>query len=749
MKTLSSSPNSWLQQGPKAGGLLAGACLISSLLLSAQESPAPKSDDDKKPTAEKPAEKTDQATPEYNNWITLGVGSTFIDGDKAQFMQRRQTRKGPFGGVEDFHWEELVGKKGIFQIDGRGIFDNHDYSIRVELSDPDKGFLRAGYTEFRTWYDGNAGFFPKNGQWFSLYDNELHIDRGEAWFEGGLTLPDVPQITFRYAHEFRKGLKDSTEWGDTSLLGLGVVGTTRNIVPTFLTIDEKRDDFAGDIKHTLGNTDVGLGVRYEILDNNNTRNIHRRPGELNPLPPALPAGPDRYVTQKDGLKEDMFNVHGFTETRFSEKVMLTLGGSFTTLDTDISGSRIYGSSYDPLYDPVYAHRQVRDEGFMDLTGGANMKQYVANFNLMVTPLDNLVIVPSLKVEKQDLTGLAAFTALTVTNLPAVPPNPAQPAPVSTDGLDNTADRNFLEVTEALEARYTGVRNWSFYARGEWSQTDGDQNEVETAETDPLAPPNTPLFRDTEWHRFNQKYTVGANWYPLSRLNFGAQYYHKIHSYDYDHPSDSTANAPPSGNRYPAFLTDEKFETDDMNIRATWRALSTLTFITRYDFQLSTVDTKGAFLNSIQSAEITSHIISESISWTPLNRLYVQASASYALDSTDTPAATALGSTNLVLNAANDYWNASGLVGYALDEKTDLQVQYFYYHANNYVDNSTYSQPYGAGAEEHGVTATISRELSKAVRVSLKYGFFRDREKTYGGHNDYDAHLVLATLQYRF
>ncbi len=96
---------------------------------------------------------------------------------------------------------------------------------------------------------------------------------------------------------------------------------------------------------------------------------------------------------------------------------------------------------------------------MDLAGGANMKQYVANFNLMVIPIDNLAIVPSLKVEKQDLSGVAAFTGLTVTNLPAVPPNPAQPAPMSTEDLVNTADCNFLEVTEALEARYTGVRNW--------------------------------------------------------------------------------------------------------------------------------------------------------------------------------------------------------------------------------------------------------------------------------------------------
>ena len=433
----------------------------------------------------------------------------------------------------------------------------------------------------------------------------------------------------------------------------------------------------------------------------------------------------------------MFNVHAFTATRFNEKVMLTVGGSFTTLDTDIAGSRIYGSGYDPVYDPLYARRQNFDEGFLDLAGGAQMKQYVANLNLMIVPLDNFTVVPSLRVEKNDMDGIAAFTETTVTN--------AVVGPVSQSELFNTANRSFLEVSESLEARYTGIRNWSLYARGEWSQTDGDQGENETETTTGAV----NLFRDTDWHRFNQKYTVGANWYPLNRLNFGAQYYHKIHSYDYNHLSDSTANAPPSGNRYPAFLTDQDFTTDDMNVRATWRPLSSLTLITRYDFQLSTVNTKGDFLNNIQSAEITSHIISESLGWTPLARLYLQASGSYALDSTDTPAANALRSTNLVLNAANDYWNASCLIGYAINDKTDVQAQYFYYRANNYVDNSTYGLPYGAGAEEHGVTATINREISKAVRVSLKYGFFRNREETYGGHNDYDAHLVLATMQYRF
>ncbi|HYT60956.1 MAG TPA: hypothetical protein VEL06_12340 [Haliangiales bacterium] len=702
--------------------LIAGACLIGLGPLAAQESTAAKPADDKK--AEKPAEKSDETTSEYSNWVTLGVGSTFIDGDKASFMRRHQIPKGPFGGVEDFHWEEAVGKKGLFQIDGHGIFDNHDYSVRLELSDPDKGYLRAGYTEFRTWYDGSGGFYPQNRQWFSLYNEELHVDRGEAWFEGGLTLPDLPVFTFRYAHEFRKGQKDSTEWGDSTLtVPPPNVGTTRAIVPTFLNIDEKRDIFEGDIKHTLGKTDLGAGVRYEIIDNDNSRNIHRRPNE----PTA-----DRYVTQKEGLDEDLFNVHGFSETRFNDKLWLTLGGSFTTLDTDTSGSRIYGTSYDPLFDPVYLRHQANDHGYLNLSGGANMKQYVGNLNLMITPLDNFTIVPAVRIEKQEMDGFADF--LDTTFVSAAPLVPAV-----TNQLYAAASRDFLEVSESLEARYTGVKNWAFYARGEWSQTDGNQNETENT--------TTPLLRDTDWHRLNQKYIGGANWYPLNRMNLGAQYYYKVHSYDYDHNVDSTLNT--SGDRYPAFLTDQNFTTHDANFRVTWRPLSNVSTVTRYDFQLSTVDTTGDLLAKVQSAEITSHIISESIGWTPLARLYLQISASYALDSTDTPAANATGTNQVVLNGANDYWNASLMAGYALSEKTDLQGQYFYYRANNYVDNSFYGQPYGAQGEEHGVTASLIHRFSKRVRGTLKYGFFRNRDTTSGGFNNYDAHLVYASMQYRF
>jgi hypothetical protein len=658
---------------------------------------------------------------DFNNWITLGGGGTFVtDGDKAQFEHQNHMTSGPFGGVQDFHWQQFVGKSGLFTADGHAIPGNDDYDIQLKLSDPNLGYVSGGFTQFRTWYDGNGGFFPQNGLWFSsLYDNELHIDRGSAWIEAGLTLPDKPSLTLRYEHDYRNGEMDSTSWGDTGLTGgFG----TRNIVPTFQDIDETRDIITADIKDKLGSTDAGLGVRYEIDRSDDSLNIDRMPG----------SAANRYVTQVNDEQDNIFNAHAFTETFFNKKVTFSLGGEFTTIDTDLSGSRIYGPSYGSPYSATYPNSQNHDEGFTSLTGGGNMKEYVANMNLMLTPIDNLVFVPALRVEYEggDLSDNYSENTVTTTGGSAVSTPTA------------AANNNwYLDVAESLEVRYTGFRNWSLYASGEWSEDSGNEMWNETTAV------ITPLLNQ-DWNMLGQKYTIGANWYPLYRLNFGGQYYHQIHDYDYDNNLTATPTT------YPGYLQNENFTVDDMNIRATWRILNSLSLVTRYDFQYSTVDTTsipngGAQAGEVQSANLTSHIISENVSWTPLSRLYVQVSGSYVLNSLDTPVQNWMGANQIVLNSANDYWTVDATAGYALDEKTDLQLQYSYYRADDYADNSASSQPFGAGDEQHGVTATITRRITKALQVNLKYGFFRNRDETSGGHNNYDAQLVYASMRYRF
>ena len=663
---------------------------------------------EKEPPASEPAE-----PPTYSNWVELSAGSIFLNDNKAAFQQRHQIRRGAFGGIEDFHWGTEVGKKAFLQIDGRALFDNEDYALRLDLKHQDIGFVRAGYKQFTTWYDGSGGFFPQTRTWLSLHDDALELDRGEAWFEGGLTLPNLPLMTFKYSHQFRDGEKDSTSWGFAHPGG-GL--DVRGISPSFWDIDEERDIFQADIKHTIQSTDFGVGLRYESSTSDNALKVRQYPNE---------PGADRHLTSRQETDTEIFSVHAFTDTRIKEKVRFTTGFLFNTLDTDLGGDRVYGDDFDVSYNPLLS----QGLGFVSLSGGSQMKEYAGNLNLMFTPSDNFSIVPSVRVRKQDIDSLSSFLQTGAILTPD-------------SAVRAESSRGLLDVSERLELRYVGITNWVFYARGDWTQGDGDLRESGGISVD------QPVLRYTEDTITIQKYTAGATWYPLRRLNIDAQYYHKHRRNSYDHETDSTPNDD-IADRYPAYLRRHQFDTDDVNVRFTWRPLSKLTSVTRYDFQYSTIDTEPDSLSGfseIETSEVTSHIFAQNITWVPWSKIYLQAGFNYVISETDTDADRY---TEAILDSENNYWSLTFTTGFVLDPKTDLQMSYFYYRADNYEDNSADGVPYGVGAEEHTLTCGIVRKIRENIRLSLKYGFFTWDDETSGDHNNYDAHMIYSSLQYRF
>jgi hypothetical protein len=648
------------------------------------------------------------------NWVEFGFGATFTDGSKGAFQQRSGLPRDAFGGIESFHYERelteghLLPEGGTLKLDGRGIFDNHDYELQLELDYPEKGYFKAGYSQFRTWYNGNAGYYPPTEAWFEPEDETLALDRSSLWFEGGLRLPDVPEITLRYERQTRDGEKDSLAWGESTL------AAGRRIAPAFWDIDEVRNIFALDARHTLGSTDLRLGARYEAQDQDNRQYTRRDPD-----------GPsDRRGTQQSGLDSDLFNLHASAENWVRENVLFTVGYAFTDLDTDLSGYRVFGTAYDP----DLGQRLPDPNTFEALTGGSQMRQNVANLNLMYLPWESFAIIPSARIEKQDLDSVSYF------GQPAAPLVPSQ--------FSAESERGLLDVSEALELRYTGLTNWVLFARGSWLQGQGDLDERFDNQSNDV----NVLSRSTDDDRFSQKYAAGVNWYPVRRFNLGAGYYYKLRNNDFDHSLDSTSNAPGSVNRYPAFLLAQDFETHDVNFKATWRPLNNLTLVARYDYQLSTIDTQGDGLASVEASKTTGQILGASVSWVPWYRLYLQGNLNFVKDQTDTPVD---GITGAVLDSESDYWNGSLTAGLALDDKTDLTATYFYYRADNYEDNSADGMPYGIGIEEHGITAGLSRQLSRRVRATLRYGFYTSDDETSGGNNDFDAHMVYSTVQYRF
>jgi hypothetical protein len=679
---------------------------------------------------------TEEQPEEPKNWIELGIGGVITNGNTAQFEQAHHLPGDQvYGGIQDMHYEQNVGKDGTLTFDGHALWDINDYDIKVQLAKPKLGYISVGFTEFRTWYDGNGGFLPpKGGTWIAPLYPEMHIDRGEIWVELGLRVPDLPEVTFRYTREFRDGQKDSTSWGDTNLTGLAV-SNSKKIVPSLRDIDETRDIVTLDISKTFGNTDLLLGMRYEHIDDQDDFKNIRGAGQLPPTVP--PPGQQRFVTQHNNDDIDLFSGHVITESRLTDSLWFTAGYSYTTMENDTSGSRIFGTHFDSAAGEPIPTLGQRDHSYIDLSGMAEIKYHVFDANLFWMPLENLTVLSGFRYTHESQDTDSTFLALEpVANVPPPGFHYGPPSPVSGE---RTSD--YDRFAERVEVRYTGMKDWLFYAEGEWEEESGHVFEVQQDEEE-------PLDKDTDF--LGQKYTIGATWYPTARLSMAGQYYHKIASY-----SNDLFHA--AGQR----LLSQDWNTDNFNIRITFRpkmpvSLGTLVLVTRYDFRHTDIDGQWALdtepLKEEQTGEIRKHVITESITWNPLARLFLQADASIVLNETDTPASQIVLSPftgPTVLNFRNDYWTVSAGAGYVIDDKTDVHVDYSFYRANDYVNNTPAAVPYGMGATEHTVGATISRQLTKKVRLSLRYTYYNYTDETFGGHNDFEAHSIFSSLQFRF
>jgi hypothetical protein len=437
------------------------------------------------------------------------------------------------------------------------------------------------------------------------------------------------------------------------------------------------------------------------------------------------------------------------------------------LSSDIAGTRIIGTGYDSMFGDPILTLQSNDHGVLNLSGVSQVDEHVVNLNLMWLPAKKLTVLAAFRYTREDKDSASTFldsnTAANVAPFTATNPRGGfhEIAPVLRSG--DTADA-FNNFAETLELRYAGIDNWLFYVRGDWEEEDGNVHEHIVA-----AGPVDQGSMNKDTNLLTQKYTVGANWYPMTNLNVASQYYHKSSDYD-NHFKSELATAPVVGSERNQRLLSQELDTDDVNFRVTWRPkiptkLGTIALVTRYDFVRGTIDGQwgispanppgvgltGITLAEQRTAEITNHVISESITWNPTARLYLQGNVSYVLNKTDTPADFNLipNTSPTVLDFKNDYWTASAGAGFALDQKTDLRADYTYYRADNYDNNALVAVPYGMGATEHTVSASISRQITKNVRLKLQYSYFNYTDETSGGHNNYEAHAVFSSLQFRF
>ena len=670
-----------------------------------------------------PAQWFEGGTNTYSNWIELSTGALLTQGNANQATQGKQLNPGVFGGIEDLHYESQVAKKTTFTLDGHSIFDDHDYSVGLGLVRDDLGFVRVHFENFRTWDSGTGGYIPDAQLSYALPGDALALDRGLITFEAGLTKPDLPQITFKYSHSYRNGDESPTLWGPVHDPSSGNI---YNVYPGIYSINEKSDTFQLDLTHHYKELNYGVGVSYETGNLNDADKLTFWQGE----------SIQQKVTDQQGTSYDMLSAHAFAESWIKDNLFLSTGFMYANLDDRFTGSQIYGDDFDVVYSPAYP---ALSYGYTSLNGGAHEHQYVMNVNLMSLPTKTFTISPSIRVQKEDWNSDAAGVGTLYD--PYYNQGETQPFN-SNSGYDS------LDVCERLDLRYTGVTNWVFNLGGQWTEGQGNLHENGgLTQVNGIGP--IPVQFATDDSRLFQKYFASARWYPVRQASLDVGGYYKINQYNYNNTLDNTPNDLSTGNAYPGFILYQGFETLDGNIRLTLRLPKNITLVSRYEYQDSTIRTQpdpASQLSEVNSSKMHSHIIGQNASWTPLNWLGLQAGFNYVLSTTKTPTSDY---TQAVLNSQNNYWTVNFNSDFVLDDRTDLNVGYFYYRAADGQNNIVGGVPLGTDTEEHSITAALSRRITQNLRLNLKYAFTHYDDLASVGHFSYDAQVIFASLQYRF
>lgn len=667
----------------------------------------------------KPEQDYEGGTNSYNNWIELSTGGLMTSGNKNQAEQGQKFSAGAFGGIEDLHYETEVAKKTTFSVDGHSIFDDHNYSVGFGLDHEDVGYLHFLFENFRTWDSGIGGYIPADRKTYALPGDALSQDRGRISFEAGLTKPNLPQITFKYNHTYREGDKSSTLWGpehDGS-------GDVQRVYPGIYSLDEKMDAFQLDLAHhtTIAKKIVnyGVGLGYEHGELNDSQKLTFWEGE--PV--------QQKATDIQGTTYDLISTHAFAESWLKDNLFLSTGFLYANLNDSFSGSQIYGDDFDVAYSSSYPGLGY---GYTSLDGNAHKNEYIWNLNLMSMPTKTLSIIPSLRVQEEDWNADSSGVGTLGTD---------------TQDFNSHSGRNSLDVCERLDLRYTGMTNFVYNLGGQWTEGQGTYHENGgLTQVNGFGP--VPVKYATDDTRFFQKYFASTRWYPTRLASLDVGGYYKINTYDYSSTADNTPNDLSGGSAYPGFIVYQGFETLDGNIRLTLRPISRVTLVSRYEYQYSTINTRPAGASGLseqETSKMNTQIIGQNASWTPLSWLGLQAGFNYVLSTTETPASDY---TQSILNAQNNYWTANFNANIAIDDKTDLDLGYFYYYANDF-QNPANGLALGAGAKQNSVTATLTRRINKNLRLNLKFAYTHYEDTSTGGYGNYDSTLVSASLQYRF
>jgi hypothetical protein len=662
-----------------------------------------------------------QYTPKFS--VTPAVRYVTVSGNARKFQEHQWVRRGFSGGVSDFR----VAQKrpdGFFVVaEGRALTD--DYKVTLDLRKEDAGFARAGFEQFRRYYDDHgpayrfrpSGFSSFAPNIFSL-DRETHLDITTAFVEFGLTLPDWPRAVLGYELHSRHGNESTGQWGPVAQLP---TADPVHIYPARQHVNEDVHVLRLDVSHEIAGARVENNLRAEFLDLQTER--------ANVIDfPAGAAFPAAFAVMRETHDQVQFanTLHG--EKAIRDWLLVSAGYLFSQFDADAS---LRQTSVDGAGRPApntfwRANDIVLEES-----------AHVLNANALLGPWEHLTVSLGVLNEWSEQSGFGR------PNYAEGDPNDPTVGVEDEFGMvESDTDRVLFE--ENLALRYTMIPATVLFAEGRWKQERIGMDEAHGGG-------HHAFLRDTDVRTDWQDYRAGFDVSPLHWASWHGGYKHRLRKSDFDDVRDERPPGTP-GDGYPAFIRSRESETDVIETRVALRPAHWLKATLSYQLAFTDYDTTTDPSRTIGSATPGGHIFagehdsatySANLTVTPARRWYFsttfsfQESRTWTEDHGNPSVAPYRGETFSV--AANSTFAAT--------TRTDLTAGYSFSRARFGQHQLPSGVPLGLDYDLHGVQFGISHRLHTNANVGIQYGFHRYEEPTAHGANDYTAHVIFGTLAF--
>lgn len=641
--------------------------------------------------------------------FTPMAGWIGVSGNEAKFREHQWTRQGWIGGVSEFELEQRINERDRMRIEGRVIGNNSDYEVKLSLERRDAGFIRAGFEQFRSYSTDTGGYYPGFTPTISQLDRELHLDRGRAWVDFGVRVPDWPEITLGYEYQYRDGMQSSLHSGDVTQ-----GGETRRIYPAFRDIDETAHILKLDVTHEIGGFLLEDNFRAEVWDLSVQRT---EVGQFNTIGPA----PDTFLVMSES-QQHFQAANTFRVEKQIRDWWFASGGylySYTDAEAGIQFNNF------TMTGAVLAGDFWSGQSIL-----LDQHSHVFNVSSLFGPWKNFTLSAGVQNEWQRQRGFGNV------NLDVGAPGIFFfPMPAT---IGANTDKAALE--EQVSLRYTGLPYTVLFAEARLQQESIGQSEQDIGG-------GQDFLRDTDASGELYDYSAGFTVSPWQAVSLTTEFRQRRKHSSYTHNVDQAFGFPLTG--YSAFITARDYDLDEIKVRLSLKPRSWLRAMLTYQLQAAdyTTVTDAEPLvaaspgGTIHAGNHDIQIYSANVTATPWHRLHLSGTVSY----NDYRSRSAQNGNLAVVPYSGRVYTTLSSATFVVDKKTDLRLSHSFSRAEFAQANAANGLPLGIDYDLHEVTAGVTRRIRETKKVGVQYSYYNYREPTAGGANDYSAHGIFATF----